>query len=221
MLDFSSMNIKITLVDPKEHLINEWKKRFRGYRNISYHYGKFQEIEKYDCLINAGNGFGMLDGGVDAAISEYYGQDLQRRVQEYIRIMYHGEQPVGTSFIIPISPLIPPDITVPLLAHTPTMRAPTIIRGTENVYLAFRAALLAIEKSNCQDRYKRIRSVVCVGLGTSCGGMEVEECARQMFLAYRNMMEPAPKTVTWPQIKRTHKEISTDHKGHCLDYLAS
>jgi O-acetyl-ADP-ribose deacetylase (regulator of RNase III) len=215
------MDFKLTLVDPKEHLIEAWKKRFSIYPNVSYHHGKFEELEKYDCLINAGNGFGMMDGGVDYAISDHFGWDLQERVQGYIRDSYYGEQPVGTSFLISTNP---GEEILPLLAHTPTMRAPAIIRNTDNVYQAFRAALIAITKYNSYNSEivhtypSYINSVVCMGLGTSCGGVDPEDCAQQMYLAYRNMINPVPK-MTWPYIKRMHREISTDAKGTVLDYM--
>lgn len=212
------MDFKLILVDPKEHLIAAWKKEFAAYPNVSYHHGRFEEIEKYDCIINAGNSYGLMDGGVDYAISEYFGWELQGRVQAYIRNNYHGEQPVGTSFLLPVSSLDPRvNGPYPFIAHTPTMRAPTIIRDTDNVYNAFRAALLAITKHNGYNVLK-VKRVVCMGLGTSCGGMAVEECARQMHLAYKYMLE-VPNKITWPTVKRRHLEISTKHQGHCLDYL--
>lgn len=213
------MDFKLIFVDPKEHLIEAWRQRFSVYPQVSYHHGKFQEIEKYDCIINAGNGFGLMDGGVDYAISEYFGWGLQDRVQAYIRTKYHGEQPVGTSFLIPAATQDPlTDGPWPYLAHTPTMRAPTIIRDTDNVYSAFRAALLAIRAHNHSSPLK-VSSAVCMGLGTSCGGMEPEEAARQMHLAYKHMMDPPQ--IDWQTAKRKHRAISTTHKGTCLDYMAS
>jgi O-acetyl-ADP-ribose deacetylase (regulator of RNase III) len=162
-----------------------------------------------------------MDGGVDYAISEHFGRHLQKKVQEYITLMYYGEQPVGTSFIISINHDLKEgynESRYPFLAHTPTMRAPTIIRGTDNVYSAFRAALMAITDHNKRDTFT-IQSVVCIGLGTACGGVDPEEAARQMELAYKNMLNP-PRVLNWPMVKRRHLEIATSHRGHCLDVLA-
>jgi O-acetyl-ADP-ribose deacetylase (regulator of RNase III) len=214
------MDFKLVLVDPKEHLIEEWKHYFSVYPEVSYHHGRFEEIEEYDCLINAGNSFGLMDGGVDLAISEFFGPELQEDVQDLILLEYAGEQPVGTSFLVSTAN---PDH--PYMAHTPTMRAPTIIRGTENVYNAFRAALVAIDQhwgslayGEDEDSWAEINTILCMGMGTSCGGLEVEEAARQMFLAYRSFRNP-PKKINWEYAKRIHREVAVDHRGHCLDIL--
>lgn len=215
------MDFKLILVDPKEHLVEEWKKLFSIYPNVSFHHGKFEEVGKFDCIINAGNSFGLMDGGVDEAISDHYGPGLQYRVQTYIKLNYHGEQPVGTSFLMPVDfhHSTSSKKPFPYLAHTPTMRAPTIIRDTDNVYNAFRAALLVITQHN--DLFlntTKLNTVVCMGLGTRTGGMSVEEAARQMHLAYKHMMDPAD--ISWPIAKRKQLAVSTNHKGGCLDYMA-
>lgn len=69
-----------------------------------------------------------MDGGVDAAITKFFGTQLQDRVQQHILKYYDGEQPVGTSFIIDTK-----DALHPFLAHTPTMRVPMSIVKTEYV----------------------------------------------------------------------------------------
>jgi hypothetical protein len=57
-----------------------------------------------------------MDGGVDAAITLFFGGQLQKKVQKYILENFEGEQPVGTSFIIETD-----NDKHPYLAHTPTM----------------------------------------------------------------------------------------------------
>lgn len=57
-----------------------------------------------------------MDGGVDAAITDLFGDQLQQRVQRYILDHFDGEQPVGTSFIISTA-----NPKHPYVAHTPTM----------------------------------------------------------------------------------------------------
>lgn len=41
-----------------------------------------------------------MDGGIDQAITEFFGQQLPDRVQKHIIKEYGGCQPIGTSFII-------------------------------------------------------------------------------------------------------------------------
>ncbi|EBY7536365.1 phage tail protein, partial [Salmonella enterica subsp. enterica serovar Virchow] len=109
--------------------------------------------------------FGLMDGGVDAAITAYFGSQLQERVQQNIIREYLGEQPVGTAFVIETG-----NSKHPWLVHAPMMRVPLIIDGTDAVYNATRAALLAIfqhNKSAGEDR--KITSVALPAMGAGCG----------------------------------------------------
>ncbi len=104
--------------------------------------------------------FGLMDGGVDAAITAYFGSQLQERVQQNI-IREYREQPVGTAFVIETG-----NSKHPWLVPAPTMRVPLIIDGTDAVYNATRAALLAIfqhNKSAGEDR--KITSVALPAMG--------------------------------------------------------
>lgn len=51
-------------------------------------------------MVSAANSFGLMDGGIDAAITDFFGKQLPVRVQARIISEYGGVQPVGTSFII-------------------------------------------------------------------------------------------------------------------------
>jgi O-acetyl-ADP-ribose deacetylase (regulator of RNase III) len=63
------------------------------------------------------------------------------------------------------------------------MRIPSNIQNTVNVYLAFRAALIAVLEHNKTSK-QQIKSVLCPGLGTGVGGLEPEIAAKQMRFAY-------------------------------------
>lgn len=56
--------------------------------------------------------------------------------------------------------------------------------ATVNVYLAFRAALLAVRRHNASSGYI-IRSLLAPAFGTGVGGMNYARAARQMAAAYR------------------------------------
>ena len=68
----------------------------------------------------------------------------------------------------------------PFIAHTPTMRIPKSIKGTDNVYRAMFAMLLAVRKHNKKSGTRKIQSVACPGLGTFYGAMDYNESARLM-----------------------------------------
>jgi O-acetyl-ADP-ribose deacetylase (regulator of RNase III) len=190
---------KLILVDPKEQLCEAWEKAFQAYAEVEVFNGRFEQIAEYDCMVSAANSFGLMDGGVDLAISNYFGNSLQARVQEVILNSYNGEQPVGTSFIVNTH-----HPTHPFVAHTPTMRIPMPITGTDNVYLAMKALLQAIKTFNSEAQL--INTVVCPGLGTATGRVPFEEAARQMELAYRFYKNP-PQEITWNSATARHRSI--------------
>ncbi|NER98019.1 MAG: phage tail protein, partial [Symploca sp. SIO1B1] len=74
-------------------------------------------------------------------------------------------------------------------AHTPTMRVPMSIAGTDIPYVAMWAMLLAVRRYN-QSSDRKIDSVACPGLGTGIGRVPYPEAARQMALAYDNFLHP-------------------------------
>ena len=73
-----------------------------------------------DCVVSPANAFGLMDGGYDLAITDWFGKQLQFRVQQYIIDNFFGEQPVGTSFYIKANE------KGQSLIHTPSMRTPQI-----------------------------------------------------------------------------------------------
>ena len=184
------IEIKLTLVDPNLQMCINWRKEFAGLPNVEIVNGYFETIKRFDCMVSAANSFGLMDGGVDAAITRFFGENLMKRVQERILIEFLGEQPVGSSFVIQTGHL-----EHPFLAHTPTMRVPMPISSTDYTYLAMKAMLLAIRSHNLVSN-QRIEVIACPGLGTGIGQMRLEEAARQMALAYRNFLFP-PESIDW------------------------
>jgi O-acetyl-ADP-ribose deacetylase (regulator of RNase III) len=105
--------VNLHLVDPKSELCAEWEKEFATLPNVTITQGKFEQVETYECLINAGNSFGIMDGGVDLAIARFF-PAAPTNCQRYIVSHYAGEQPVGTSFITRTG-----NTAHPYIAHTP------------------------------------------------------------------------------------------------------
>lgn len=172
--------IKLILSAPVPVMAAAFEHSFQNTENVEIIPGPFETIPEFDCMVSAANSFGLMDGGVDAAITAYFGPQLQERVQQNIIREYLGEQPVGTAFVIETG-----NSKHPWLVHAPTMRVPLIIDGTDAVYNATRAALLAIfqhNKSAGED--KKIKSVVFPAMGAGCGQVSPDSVARQMRLAW-------------------------------------
>lgn len=192
--------IKLILVDPQATLCKAFQSAFKGMPYVEIVRGYFERLPLFDCMVSAGNSFGLMDGGVDAAIINYFGEGLQIRVQERIREEYLGEQPIGTSLIVETD-----NSKHPFIAHTPTMRVPMSIIGTENVYWAMWSMLLAVRKHNLTSA-REINVIACPGLGTASGGMPFKEAARQMAQAYANFLNP-PSVIDWIYATRRHAQV--------------
>ena len=192
--------MKLILVDPNLDMCEAWMEYFDGLPDVEIQNTYFEKIEEYDCMVSAANSFGLMDGGVDLAITNYFGEQLMERVQKRIISEFLGEQPVGTSIIVGTN-----HKEHPFLAHTPTMRVPMNISHTDNVYLAMWAMLVAVHNHN-QMAEQRIESVVCPGLGTGYGRVPFKEAARQMAIAYKHYLNP-PQYINWHDITERQTQI--------------
>ncbi len=194
-------DLKLILVDPNLALCDAFTIAFQGLPNVEIVHRYFEQLPEFDCMVSAANSFGLMDGGVDAAITAYFGSQLMFRVQERILNEYLGEQPVGTSMIVETA-----HATHPYIAHTPTMRVPMDIAMTDNVYIAMWAMLLAVHHHNRQSIDKPINIVACPGLGTASGRVPYQQAAQSMVLAYKNFLNP-PKNIHWGYASERHVRI--------------
>lgn len=193
------------LVHPDEEMCAAFRCRFAGLPNVRVVRCRFEELEPHDCFVTAGNAFGIMSAGIDAAVIQRFGEPLMARVQHRILDQYFGEQPVGTAFILPTG-----DPSLPFLAHAPTMRVPSNIEGTDKVYTATWAALLAIQAHN-QNGAPRIEVVAFPAMGTGFGRVPFGEAARQMAVAYRHFLEP-PHRLDWDFVAERQLAICYDGK---------
>jgi len=195
-------NFELTLCDFNETLCNEWELAFIDYPEVMIKYGIFEHIN-FDCIVSPANSFGLMDGGIDEAISMFFGPQMQIDVQARILSEFGGEQPIGTSIIVAGTKFNEPQ-RIRYVAHTPTMIIPTMIAGTTNIYMAMKAMLLAVESFNKIEQ--RINSVVCSGLGTGAGRVPPKEAAREMVKAYTNFIH-RPDHLVWPFAVNRYKNI--------------
>lgn len=166
--------------------------------------GRFEDLPAFDCIVTPGNSFGLMDAGMDLAVVHYFGTQLMEAIQKKILDDYLGEQPVGTCILVPTG-----HPAHPYVAHTPTMRIPMNISGTDNGYLSMWAALTAIHRHNKADHQppnRAIRTVACPGLGTGSGGMDLLEAALQMCLAYEHFQNP-PAVINPTFAQQRHERV--------------
>lgn len=154
----------------------------------------FMQTTSVQCVVSPANAFGLMDGGYDLAITKWYGEQLQNRVQKYIIDNFCGEQPVGTSFIIKTGK------DNQWLIHTPTMRTPERIIDPRIVYHCMRTALI-VAKQNA------IQRVVFPLFGGFTGGLKPQVAAGMMYEAYMQIQNP-PTTIDWNYADKTEKELN-------------
>jgi O-acetyl-ADP-ribose deacetylase (regulator of RNase III) len=188
----------IRLVDKWRPLTDAWSEVFAEHNFVQVECGDFF-AEAADAMVSPANSFGIMDGGLDAAIRGAIGGDIQRRVQAIIVERHHGELPVGAAEVVETE-----SERWPLLVVAPTMRVPEPVSNTLNAYLAFRAALLAVRRFNLQGGH--IRSLVVPGLGTGIGAMEARRCAAQMRVAYDQVAGPG-RIPSFDMIHRVHHRL--------------
>ena len=132
--------------------------------------------EDIDYIVSPANSYGIMNGGIDEVYMLMF-PGIENKVKKAIREKYPEtkELPVGECLSVPIEKMrrcrIP---SIKELICCPTMRVPSDINGTDNIYLAMKG-LLDFLKLN-----KRPIKVVIPGLGTLTGKLPFEESAEQI-----------------------------------------
>ena len=194
-----ALPIDLWLIHPDAEMCSAFRRRFDGLPNVRVIESRYENLPPHDCFVTAANAFGIMNAGIDAAVIAKFGESLMQQIQHRILDEYLGEQPVGTSFLEATG-----DRDYPWVAHTPTMRVPGSIRGTDQVYSATWAALIAIYRHKCDG--ETIASVVMPAMGAGFGGVPFDEVARQMAAAYRHYLSPPPR-MNWDMVAARQKAI--------------
>lgn len=176
--------MRLILVDPNKETCDVMRWQFRARPEVQIVCDRFENLPRFDCVVTAGNSFGLMDAGIDRAVVKFFGEPIMRLIQEKILADHLGEQPVGTCLLICTN-----RPAHPFVAHAPTMRVPMNITGTDNIYLAFWATLTAIHRHN-RSETPRIEVVACPALGTGTGGVDLIEASLQLLLAYEHFLNP-------------------------------
>ncbi|MEM7475923.1 MAG: macro domain-containing protein [Planctomycetota bacterium] len=200
-----ALPIDLWLIHPKKEMCDAFEERFEGLPRVSVIQSRYEDLPPHDCFVTAANAFGIMNAGIDAAVIQFHGEDLMRRVRLRIMDEYLGEQPIGTSFIEPTG-----NVDYPFIAHSPTMRVPGSIEGTDKVYVATWASLIAVYRYKATNP-ESINSVAFPAMGAGFGGVPYTEVARQMSAAYRHYLDP-PHRMNWDMVANRQRSIHYDGK---------
>lgn len=186
--------MQLYLLDCNKLMVNAWKKYFHpifdGIAPVEFIRNDFVSFMRLhdrpiDAIVSPANAYGLMNGGYDAALTEYFGNDLQAAVQDKIVKEWFGEQPVGTSISLKI-----PNTDM-LLIHTVTMRTPSAIEDPTIIYQCMRTTLMEAIENHCE-------SVVIPAFGGFTGKLEPDVIAKMMYLAYLQIFDDFERSkINW------------------------
>jgi len=171
--------MKITLIDKSSKMVSSWSDFFKEEESVQIVHGDITKI-RCDAIVSPANSFGFMDGGVDYAISERLGWEIQNILQNKISNLPEGELLIGNALIIETL-----DKDIPFLISAPTMRVPMNfnIATSINPYLAMKATLINAKL------HDEINHIGIPGFCTGVGKMQEQISARQMYIAYEEVMK--------------------------------
>jgi len=166
---------KLVLCDQDPAVVEAWKLQFL----------KRPEVEiltedpittSADALLLPGNSFGFLAGGLELRTIEQYGWEIQDELRDTILTDFDGELLVGQAVILRKESL-------PwALVYAPVWRTPAPLEGSVNVFLAARAAFLALSKDEASPPDTTL-AIPALGVGDP-GQLAPAVSARQVRYAY-------------------------------------
>ena len=185
--------LKIHLIDIRESMCKHWESAFNEAKAVGYHENVFihncdfatfmSAHPEVDGIVSPANSYGLMDGGYDKAISDWFGEKAVDAVQEAIMKNYFGEQPVGSSLAVCIAG------SGQYILHTPTMRVPSIIEDPELVYHCTRSCIIEALKTE-------LDSIVIPAFGGCCGKVQDAVIADYMERALYSF-ENLPGELNW------------------------
>lgn len=167
---------KLYLRDTNNAVVVHLQKYFKSFPEVEISTGNIFDI-KADAIVSPTNSFCEMGGGIDLIYRDKFGMDVEKFAKRIINVRFYGELPIGQAISVSMKKQ-----DYKYLILVPTMRLPMIIDNTLNPYFAFRAALLEAKNLNVQ-------SLLSPGIGTLTGRACPEMAARQMFVAYLNIVK--------------------------------
>lgn len=168
--------MNLHLRDKNPAVVTALRDLFYDAPNVTVSEGDILELDG-DAIVSPANSFGWMDGGIDLAYREHFGERLERAVQRQIESHRGGELAVGDALLVHAG-----TDRIRSVIVAPTMRIPEPVPNSVNAYLAMRAALLAFRALEAQMR--RPCLLLCPGLCTLTGLMPPARAAAQMRHAW-------------------------------------
>jgi O-acetyl-ADP-ribose deacetylase (regulator of RNase III) len=207
--------MEIYLIDIDKKITDAWQRVFEGVGNIKIIHDSIFNYPA-DALVSPANSFGFMNGGIDFAISKNLGWHIEKKLQKIIREKHFGELLVGQAEIVETD-----HKDFPYLISAPTMRTPMTILRSPNVYLAMKAILVLIKEKTFDDGLfirDKVKTIAISGLGTGVGQVPPLVAARQMRIAWEDVVNEKYKTEEgWEEMRSNYAYFFT-HDEKDLKY---
>jgi O-acetyl-ADP-ribose deacetylase (regulator of RNase III) len=172
--------MKLTFFDTNGALVKAWhEENERWGEPVEVFKGSLEflvEYHTFDTLVSPANSLGIMDGGIDKAISDAFPQ-VQARLHRALE-RHQGYLPVGRAIRVSTG-----DDRHPHMVCLPTMPWPMPIPAFW-VYNSMRALLSGLEVwKESLGTLSASHNVIVPGLGTATGAVPPHVAARVMFLA--------------------------------------
>lgn len=171
--------MKIILCAVQPHLATAWRERIGADLSncVRVVEGDILSLDVM-AVVSPANGYGYMDGGLDALYTRFFGPQLQQRLQHMIREQADGELLVGQALLVETG-----HPRIRWCISAPTMRVPRTLETAEPAYLATRAAVrCALDVG--------LESVAIPGMGTGTGCLAPREAAAAMLWGIRDALYP-------------------------------
>jgi O-acetyl-ADP-ribose deacetylase (regulator of RNase III) len=164
--------MKLILIDQEPELVACWKREFAAFPEVEVVCGDILSLAQ-NAIVSPANSYGFMDGGIDGLYVQYFGDQIQTRVQDAISRRQEGYLRVGSSLVVKTG-----HPKIPYLVVSPTMLLPEAV-SPANCFFAMSATLKAA------SRIADIKLLYCPGLGTGVGRVPFDVAAVEMANAYR------------------------------------
>jgi O-acetyl-ADP-ribose deacetylase (regulator of RNase III) len=166
--------MNLYFVDQDPDVVSALAKAFETFPEVCVSCGDILSMAEV-CVVSPANGYGYMDGGVDAAYRRYFGEKIETKVRDAIAARPEGHLPVGASLVVATG-----DKKIPFIIVAPTMLMPEMVSALHSAR-AMRAVLRALVSHE-----SLLTSVYCPGLATGVGSVPSEEAASAMVAVYRS-----------------------------------
>ncbi|CAB1065541.1 hypothetical protein D1BOALGB6SA_10338 [Olavius sp. associated proteobacterium Delta 1] len=164
--------MELWLVDINPDMVAAWKEHFSGIMGVQIVEGNILDVAE-NTIVSPSNSYGLMDGGIDAAYTEFFGLSLQLDVQDLISMRPERILPVGSAVFVETG-----NDRIPYMICAPTMRDPGPVSFV-NCFFAMSAVLKLASRNDV------VQKVFCPGLGTGTGRVDPDLAAKEMAAAYK------------------------------------